>query len=134
MRILISPKMGRTFIGLGLVQRNLTDRFWAFFPSLWSLRWDNKGCREWDYLWTETRQADFELLSVTDTQRIFLISTGRLSPRFWLAKILLWTKNFNFWICNLYIGTTYAYLLRDNDSSWKGMIPNDSVRGSDITV
>ena len=73
--------MGRTFIGLGLAQRNLTGKFWAFFLSLSSLRWDNKGCREWDYLWTETKQADFELLSVTDTQRIFLISTGRLSTQ-----------------------------------------------------
>ena len=75
--------MGRTFsVWVWFIENfeRLLD-FLTFFLSLWSLRWDNKGCREWDYLWTETRQADFELLSVTDTQRIFLISTGRLSTQ-----------------------------------------------------
>ena len=83
---------------------------------------------------SETRQADFEVLSVTDTQRIFFQIYWAFKPSLLIGREFLWTQNFNFWIWNLYIGTTYAYLCGDNDSSWKGMIPNDSVRGSDITV
>ena len=97
-----------------------------------------------DYFWTKTGKADFQLLSVTDTHRIYLISiTGRLSSQI-LDSHWPIARNHQFFIKNriskileifeFSISTTYAYRWRDNDSSWKEMIPNDSVRGSDITV